>query len=87
MTSELYWLTATTVMTGLLWLPYIVNRVIELGPPSLALFPPPDPPPRAPWAARAIRAHMNAVENLVVFAPLALSIHMTGSASRVTAAA
>ena len=31
MTPELYWLVLTSAMTGLLWVPYIVNRVIELG--------------------------------------------------------
>lgn len=87
MKPELFWLTATTVMTGLLWVPYIVNRVMELGPPSMAWFPQPDPPPRAPWAARAMRAHFNAVENLVIFAPLALAVHASGIGSAVTAAA
>ena len=87
MTPELYWLVLTTAMTGLLWVPYIVNRVIELGPPTIAWFPPPDPPQKAPWAARAVRAHLNAVENLVIFAPLALAVHMTGKGTQTTAAA
>ena len=30
---------------------------------------------------------MNAVENLVVFAPLALAVHITGSGTHITAAA
>lgn len=87
MTPELYWLVLTTVMTGVLWIPYIVNRVRELGPPTMAWYPPPDPPPRAPWAARAVRAHVNAVENLIIFAPLALAVHATNSGTRITAAA
>lgn len=29
--TELYWLTITTLMTGLMWLPYILNRMIEQG--------------------------------------------------------
>ncbi len=87
MTPELYWLVLTTIMTGVFWLPYIVNRVMELGLPPMSWHPLPDPPPRAPWAARAVKAHMNAVENLVVFAPLALAVHATGSGTSVTAAA
>ena len=87
MTPELYWLSATVVMTGLLWAPYIVNRVMELGPPPSAWFPLPDPPPKAAWAARAVRAHTNAVENLVIFAPLALAVHASGAATKVTASA
>jgi uncharacterized MAPEG superfamily protein len=86
LTPELYWLTATAVLTGLLWVPYIVNRVMELGPPRMNWFPPPDPPPRAAWAARAVRAHLNAVENLAVFAPLALAAHAAGG-TRASAAA
>lgn len=87
MTVELYWLVVTTAMTGLLWLPYIGNRVVELGLPPTSWYPPPDPPPKAEWAARAVKAHINAVENLVVFAPLALAVHATGSGTPVTAAA
>lgn len=87
MTPELYWLVLTTVMTGVLWMPYIVNRIMELGPPPMSWYPRPDPPPKAPWAARAVSAHMNAVENLVVFAPLVIAVHATGSGTHITAAA
>ena len=84
---ELFWLTICCAMTGLLWVPYVANRFRELGPPGLSWFPPPDPPPRAPWAARAVRAHLNAVENLVVFAPLALAVPLAGLGSPATAMA
>ncbi len=36
MTPELYWLVLTTIMTGVFWLPYIVNRVMELGFPPMS---------------------------------------------------
>ena len=84
MTAEIYWLVLVTAMTGLLWIPYIVNRVMELGPPSSAWFPAPDPPPKAAWAARMVRAHMNAVENLVIFAPLVLAVQLTASGNATT---
>lgn len=87
MTTELYWLVLTTVMTGTLWIPYIVNRVMELGPPPLSWYPLPDPSPKAQWAVRAVKAHMNAVENLVVFAPLVLAVHITNSSTPITVAA
>lgn len=87
MTPELFWLVLTAAMTGVLWVPYIVNRVMELGPPPMTWHPAPDPPPKARWAARAVRAHVNAVENLAVFAPLALAVHVTASGTPVTAAA
>jgi uncharacterized MAPEG superfamily protein len=85
--AEIYWLAATAILTSMLWLPYIVNRVQELGPPSFYWFPLPDPAPRAAWAARAIRAHVNAVENLAVFSPLALAVVIAGVTSPLTAMA
>ena len=85
--TELYWLVLTTTMTGMFWLPYIVNRIMELGPPPTSWNPLPDPPPKALWAARAARAHLNAVENLVIFAPLVLAIYITHSNTPITAAA
>lgn len=77
--DELAWLTATVCLTGLLWIPYVINRFRELGPPTWAWFPQPDPPPRAPWAVRSMQAHANAVENLVLFAPLALAAHLVAA--------
>ena len=32
LSPELYWLTITTLMTGLMWVPYILNRLVEKGP-------------------------------------------------------
>lgn len=85
--AELLWLAATCLMTGLLWIPYVINRFRELGPPGWQWSPAPDPPPRAAWADRAQRAHANAVENLVVFAPLALAVNAAGLGSATTAVA
>ena len=31
MTTEIYWLTLTTLMTGLFWVPYILNRIAVRG--------------------------------------------------------
>lgn len=85
LTPELYWLVLTLLMTALFWLPYIVNRIFELGAwPSLKI---PKLQAVAPWAERLMRAHANAVENLVIFAPLVLAIQLTGINSAVTAAA
>lgn len=86
-TPELAWLAATCLLTAVLWVPYVANRFRELGPPGWNWFPKPDPPPRARWADRAMRAHHNAVENLVVFAPLALGVHLAGCGDPTSAAA
>lgn len=84
---ELFWLACTCALTGLLWVPYVVNRFKELGPPGWGWFPLPDPPPQARWADRAARGHLNAVENLAVFAPLALAVHGAAAGSPATAMA
>ena len=87
MSQELYWLTLTALMTGILWVPYILNRFAEMGVITAIFNPQSDPTPKALWADRMMKAHTNAVENLVVFAPLALAVHLTGTATELTATA
>jgi uncharacterized MAPEG superfamily protein len=40
--------------------------------------------PLSAWADRSMAAHRNAVENLVVFAPLALAVHIMNMGSALT---
>src|SRR4051812_19645339 len=85
MSKELYWLVLTAAMTGLLWVPYILDRIMVRGPMGATANPSPADKPQSPWARRMILAHNNAVENLVVFAPLvltaqALNIHTATTA-------
>lgn len=71
--STIAWLIATIVLTGCLWMPYVVDRFFTLGIARTLGNPQPgDIDAQSPWARRAWRAHANTVENLVVFAPLAL---------------
>jgi len=72
MTPELFWLTLTVILTGLLWVPYILNRVAVRGVLGSMANPSRGDKPHAEWAARLMFAHDNAIENLVVFAPLVL---------------
>ena len=85
MSRELYWLTLTVAMTGLLWVPYILDRIMLRGPMGATANPSPADKPQSAWAQRMIAAHTNSVENLVVFAPLvltaqALNIHTASTA-------
>jgi len=85
MSKELYWLTLTAAMTGLLWIPYILDRIMVRGTMGALANPSPGDKPQSAWAQRMIAAHVNAVENLVVFAPLvltaqALNIHSASTA-------
>ncbi len=75
MTRELFWLTLTTAMTGLLWVPYILDRVMVRGLWATMDNPKRNAKPQSPWAQRLYFAHTNAVENLVVFAALVLTLN------------
>src|ERR1700742_3594663 len=72
MTPELFWLTCTVILTGLLWVPYILNHIMVRGLFGSMANPSRADKPHAEWATRLMFAHDNAVENLVVFAPLVL---------------
>lgn len=71
MKTELFYLTLVTVFTGLLWVPYILDRIAVRGLLDTVGYPA-DPKPQSGWAQRLMRAHANAVENLVVFGLLVL---------------
>ena len=75
MTPELFWLTLTVILTGLLWIPYILNRSQVRGLSGAMDNPKPGDKPHAPWATRLMFAHDNAVENLIIFAPLVLILN------------
>src|ERR1700743_1614829 len=75
MTPELFWLSLTVLLTALLWIPYTLNRVTVRGLGGSMANPAPGAKPHAPWATRLMFAHDNAVENLVVFAPLVLILN------------
>ena len=77
MKTELFYLTCVTAFTGLLWVPYILDRVLVRGLMDAVGYPE-APKPQSPWAQRLMKAHANAVENLVVFAPLVLLAHASG---------
>ncbi|MEL6265782.1 MAG: MAPEG family protein [Pseudomonadota bacterium] len=87
MSPELFWMAATALLTSLMWAPYIVSLILERGLVSALTERVGDDPGPAAWAERAQRAHRNAVENLVVFAPLAIGVHVAGAGTGVTAAA
>jgi len=71
MKPELFWLALTATMTGLFWIPYILNRAFRRGIPAAFQTPRMEEASvEAEWAQRARRAHSNAVENLVVFTAL-----------------
>ena len=85
--AELTYAALSAGLAGVLWVPIIVNRLLEMGPWRALKNPEPDVRPEADWAYRLASAHRNAIENLVVFAPLALTVHVLGFGTALTAAA
>lgn len=75
-----------TLLTMLLWVPYVLNRIKVRGVADTVGYPA-SPRPLAPWAERTKAAHANAVENLVVFATLVLAAHNLGINTALTAMA
>jgi uncharacterized MAPEG superfamily protein len=84
LTPELFWLTLTVIMTGLLWVPYVLNRILVRGVGGAMANPTRGAEPHADWATRLMFAHDNAVENLIVFAPLVLILAQIDYSSKAT---
>ncbi|MEP6607951.1 MAG: MAPEG family protein [Burkholderiaceae bacterium] len=77
MKAELLWLTFVTILTGLLWVPYVLDRLAVRGLSDTVGYPD-NPKPQSLWAQRLMKAHANAVENLVIFATLVLAANALG---------
>ncbi|HEX7928996.1 MAG TPA: MAPEG family protein [bacterium] len=76
MSNEMKWLAYTITFTALLWAPYVLNRLAVRGLTGVFANPLATDTPLSPWAQRAKQAHANAVENLVLFAPAILAVHV-----------
>ena len=87
MSAEIFWLVLTVGMTGLFWVPYILDRFATRGIMETLGYPGPETPPQSVWAERMKHAHYNAVENLAIFAPLVLVAQLLGVHSAATATA
>ena len=74
MKEAIYWLNVNLLITAVMWLPYIINQICKQ---RLAAFGyDENVAPVSAWATRAKKAHYNAVENLVIFAPAVLGFMM-----------
>lgn len=83
MSTELTYLTLVTLLTAVMWIPYILNMIMVRGLTDAVGYPE-NPTPLSPWAARTKAAHANAVENLVVFAAFVLIAHSIGVSNPAT---
>jgi uncharacterized MAPEG superfamily protein len=84
MTTDLKMLAWVAGLTALMWVPYILARIQTSGlMKTLSYAADDDPLPT--WAARAKKAHHNAIENLAPFAAVVLVAHLAGVANGTTA--
>lgn len=83
MKPELMYLVWVTVLTALIWIPYVLDRLAVWGIGDTVGYPE-SPKPQSPWARRMKAAHANAIENLVVFAVLVLVANAVGLSNSAT---
>jgi uncharacterized MAPEG superfamily protein len=72
MSAQLTWLAYTTLLTSVLWIPYILDSFIQRGIMGTLSNPQDQTKPLSSWAVRFKAAHYNGVENLVIFAILVI---------------
>lgn len=84
MTTELFYLLFTAMLTGVLWIPVVVGKVMARGPITAADYKVAPTSPLPDWVNRANRAHVNAVENFAPFAAVVLIAHSAGVWTSVT---
>jgi len=84
MSADLKILAWVAVLTALMWLPYILTRMLSSGIMRTLTYEA-DSDPLPVWAARAKKAHYNAVENLVPFDCVVLVANLTATANATTA--
>jgi uncharacterized MAPEG superfamily protein len=83
MTEELTYLGWLTLITALLWIPYILNMIKVRGLLDAVGYPE-HPKSMAPWANRMKAAHYNMIENLVIFGLLVLILNDAGISNDTT---
>jgi uncharacterized MAPEG superfamily protein len=87
LSKELFWLTMTCLLTLVIWIPYMLDRIKVRGLMATMDNPSAKDKPQSPWAHRLYFAHTNAVDNLVTFAPLVLILNTLDISTRTTAIA
>ena len=85
MTTDLWYLALTAMLTAALWIPYIACQVMTNGPLSGENYVNPAPRPVPLWGQRAHRAYLNAVECFAPFAALVIVVQLGGRANGMTA--
>lgn len=85
LSPEVHWLIYTVLMTALFWVPYILDRLGTRGIwKAISSTAPETGETPTMWAKRARSAHLNAIENLIIFAPAVLVASAAGVSTTAT---
>ncbi len=84
---ELFWLALTCLLAGVIWMPYIVDRIMVRGMMPALGYEGPDANPHSAWTVRLVAAHKNLIEKLVIFGPVVIALIITGQTGIGTAVA
>jgi len=85
MTTDLWMLVYTSLMSMFFFFAYLPGRSLAPGGMAWAFGNRDTDLPVPEWTSRAVRAHLNLVENLAPFAVLVLVAHVAGKANSTTA--
>jgi uncharacterized MAPEG superfamily protein len=85
MSTELKYLAFTALLTGSLWIPFVIAQLRTNGPLQPENYIDPTTRPLPDWGKRADRAYLNAVETFAPFAALVLLVQVAGKADTMTA--
>lgn len=78
MTTELMYLTLTSLLLATLWMPYIIGVNMNATAETTDFTQPPDKSGLPKWVRRADRAHINLVEQFAPYAVLIVLLHILG---------
>lgn len=80
----LVYLALSAGLALVMWIPYILARLVDWGLSATVGYPDPRPAERE-WAVRAQKAHANHIESLAPFVALVLIAEVTGASPGLTA--
>lgn len=80
MTTEVTYLAWSAILTLLIRIPWMIDKIRIRGLDKVTAYPE-DSEPLSDWGRRAWIAHEDAIQNLVVFAVLVVALHLAGESN------
>jgi len=77
MSDLVFWAVLSALLVAVMWVPYILDRIMVRGLMGAMANPSAGDKPQSPWARRQMRAHTVGVETLVAFGPIAAFTQLT----------